>query len=841
MAAYYSKIFRERGREASKKDGSSGALEALELLKHANLLYPQNSTRRDITHMLLQISRDKHPGSMFGSSSFKDLIDDWMETDDLAYEEILLVGLELHFDKSYERAMTIYQYIIESKRYEKLNQPFYKSEVHYNYGVTLQHYGDFNDANHQFLAAIAFNKFNLRAAINLAAIHHKYGDPNHATQYYKEATEVLEMKNLSFTWELESMARTNYGVNLLQQYQYDKANDQFLRVIHRLETLIQLNCLELDKKNVNNVDRDKLMKVCDDLSFARSFTLHKMYTVHKGCVYWKGWETMLETLVQDTVKFAIQYIEYWQKEINMKELYTEQHSTNNENIGQQRIIKTFDGPLLPFDTLQVEISLSRRMLIADTYALNYYQVDTYQHKIHQEIYKDTIPILKLGFLSYDFKEHPTARMIEGIFRHLPGEKRKDSQDVRDYIHTTIFSYSNHDDSDMIEISKNMADVFVDLAALSRLDATTEIRQHQLDILLDLQLFTLGHRAEIIAKRPVPLQLNYLIFPGTCGASFIDSLVADYIVVPAEHANTYTEKLLLVPTSYQISYYDRYSRVIDTSLKQPFMDSAKSLLRKENGLPTNPKAIVLCNFNKMDKLDPKTFNMWMNIMIRIPYSYLWLMNPGKDDERIQTNLIEVARYNGISKDRIVFAPRRDKASHIARHRAADLFVDTLIYGAHSTATDALRGGLPVITVHGDSFPNRVVASLYDSFRFEIGRHTTSLLDMLICNSAKEYEDLTIRLLSTSNNVLVAIQNQLNKLIRNKAGIFDAEKTTVNFIKAMMTSHEVRWGFGTKDKRFHTQISSLHQNLIHLNSSYSVIRPREKADSSLMKYHIIIPSS
>ena len=126
VAAYYSKIFRERGREASKKDGSSGALEALELLKHANLLYPQNSTRRDITHMLLQISRDKHPGSMFGSSSFKDLIDDWMETDDLAYEEILLVGLELHFDKSYERAMTIYQYIIESKRYEKLNQPFYK-------------------------------------------------------------------------------------------------------------------------------------------------------------------------------------------------------------------------------------------------------------------------------------------------------------------------------------------------------------------------------------------------------------------------------------------------------------------------------------------------------------------------------------------------------------------------------------------------------------------------------------------------------------------------------------------------------------------------------------------
>mgnify|MGYP002701200498 CR=1 FL=1 len=125
----------------------------------------------------------------------------------------------------------------------------------------MQHYGDFNDANHQFLAAIAFNNCNLRAAINLAAIHHKYGDPNHATQYYKEATEVLEMKNLSFTWELESMARTNYGVNLLQKYQYEKTNDQYRRVIHRLETVIQLNSVEVEKKNETNVDRDKKKKI----------------------------------------------------------------------------------------------------------------------------------------------------------------------------------------------------------------------------------------------------------------------------------------------------------------------------------------------------------------------------------------------------------------------------------------------------------------------------------------------------------------------------------------------------------------------------------------------------
>ena len=198
----------------------------------------------------------------------------------------------------------------------------------------------------------------------------------------------------------------------------------------------------------------------------------------------------------------------------------------------------------------------------------------------------------------------------------------------------------------------------------------------------------------------------------------------------------------------------------------------------------------------------------------------------------------AKYHGISKDRIIFASRRDKALHISRHYAADLFVDTLVYGAHSTATDALRGGLPVLTVNGGSFPNRVVASLYDSFRSTKMGSVSSFLDMLICDSVKEYEDLAVRLLTSRRDVLMAIRNQLLEHVQNKSGIFDAARTTLNFIKAMMTSHEMRWSTRANEDNFISKKSGFKSRTIHLNNSFSISRPTEKVDSSLMKYHIII---
>ena len=838
IAEYHAKGYIKEAREASSTDDGNGALEAIRLLQHAYSLYPQESTRKDITRLALRISRD-YSESIFESTLFKDSLNAWMDMDDLAYEEMLMIGLELHFDKSYTKAISMYKHIIESKKFETFDQPIYKSELYFSYGVSLQHYGEFNEANHQFFMAKNFNKFNLRALINLASIHHKYGDPDDASRHYIEAIKVLELKNLSIRWDLHAMTRTNYGINLLQKYKYDEANEQFSKTIDHLETLLQTDCTGLDFQLVNNVNS---RETCENLLKTKSFTMHKVYTLYRASVYWKGWELLLDTLLQDTLHFAMKFIKHRNSEI-IDRVIRKKYLDNEIITGKERKEKSFEGPFLPFDTLQADMSLSQRMLIADTYALNYHKTTVFDHVRRQKTHIDAIPSLKLGFLSYDFNEHPTARMIEGLFKNMPNNSRGNGKDLRNYISTVIISYSNDDDSEMTEVSKSMADAFVDIAPLGHNDATAEIRRLDLDILLDLQLFTLGNRAEIIARRPVPLQMSYLIFPGTSGASFIDSIVADYKVVPPEHARSYTEKIILMPTSYQISYYDRYSDIVDKELGKFPIDSTKFQLRKDNGLPVDPDVVVICNFNKLDKLDPKTFHIWMNIMSRVPKSYLWLMLPrlvedGIDDLQVHRNLMTYAESHGISKDRIIFASRRNKASHIGRHYAADLFVDTFVYGAHSTATDALRGGLPVLTVNGDSFPNRVVASLYDSFQSMKMHSVSSFLDMLICDSVKEYEDLAVRLLTSRRDVLVAIRNQLLEHVQNKSGIFDAARTTVNFIKAMMTSHEMRWSTRANDDNFILKNSGFKRRTINLNNSFSISRPTEKVNSSLIKYHIVI---
>ena len=166
-----------------------------------------------------------------------------------------------------------------------------------------------------------------------------------------EVINLLNFRNLSVSWELESMLHTNYGIHLLQSYKYDEAIAEFSKTIEKVETLVELNCKDVNTEHVNNVNIGGTRKLCDDLEITKSYTMHKVYTVHRGSVYWKGWELMLATLLKDTVRFAIGYIQNW-KSVNEKRDKVEYSSAD---IGRHRSMKTFDGPFLPFDTLQVEV------------------------------------------------------------------------------------------------------------------------------------------------------------------------------------------------------------------------------------------------------------------------------------------------------------------------------------------------------------------------------------------------------------------------------------------------------------------------------------------------------
>ena len=263
-------------------------------------------------------------------------------------------------------------------------------------------------------------------------------------------------------------------------------------------------------------------------------------------------------------------------------------------------------------------------------------------------------------------------------------------------------------------------------------------------------------------RVAPVQLAYLIYPGTSGASCLDGAVVDPIVVPPEAARVYTERLVYLPGTYQVNDYERHAAVATYA--------AAPGDRAAHGLPPKP-SVVFCNFNKVDKLDPASFGLWMNVLRRAPGSVLWLLRPkGRQFDHVAANLEAEAAARGVHPARLVWADRVPKAEHLRRHAAADLLLDTLIYGAHSTATDALRGGLPLLTVRGEQFPQRVGASLLRA----VGTHQ----ELLAVDSLRDFEDLAVSLAGTRRlralRARLADEGRASRLFDTRAFTRDLER-------------------------------------------------------------------
>jgi predicted O-linked N-acetylglucosamine transferase (SPINDLY family) len=234
--------------------------------------------------------------------------------------------------------------------------------------------------------------------------------------------------------------------------------------------------------------------------------------------------------------------------------------------------------------------------------------------------------------------------------------------------------------------------------------------------VDLKGFTQDSRSGIFARRAAPLQVNYLGYPGTMGAPYMDYMIVDRTVVPERSRRHYAEKLIYLPHSYQVND-DR--RAIAEGVVQ----------RAAQGLPE--RGFVFCCFNNNFKITPGIFERWMSILRRVPGSVLWLL---KDNARAARNLRREAEDRQVGAERLVFAGRVKLPDHLARHRAADLFLDTWPCNAHTTASDALWAGLPVLTLAGEAFASRVAASLLSA----VG------LPELIAAGPQDYEDMAVGL-------------------------------------------------------------------------------------------------
>ena len=313
--------------------------------------------------------------------------------------------------------------------------------------------------------------------------------------------------------------------------------------------------------------------------------------------------------------------------------------------------------------------------------------------------------LRIGYLSSDLREHAVGYLMTDVF----GLHDRNNVEVFAYYSGPVATDKLH------EHFQQQADHFTNITAMNDDDAANLIRRDGIQILVDLNGYTREGRVKLVARRPAPVIVNWLGFPGTMGSPVHNYIVADDWIIPPESEKYYTEKVLRLPC------YQPLARHRSVAPKRP--------TRAEAGLPED--AMVYCCFNGTHKITRFTFERWMMILASVPGSVLWLLSSTPEaDERLKGYAAE----QGIDPSRILFAGKLANPYHLARYPLADLFLDTTPYGAHTTASDALWMGLPVLTLSGRGFASRVCGSLVRS----------AGIPELITHTAEEFTQLAITL-------------------------------------------------------------------------------------------------
>lgn len=344
--------------------------------------------------------------------------------------------------------------------------------------------------------------------------------------------------------------------------------------------------------------------------------------------------------------------------------------------------------------------------------------------------------IRVGYLSGEFRQQATALLMVGVLE----------QHDRSRFEITAIDNGWDDGSETRRRIEAAVHHVLPIRGLADPDAVAAIRNREIDVLVNLNGYFGDERTRVFARRAAPIQVNYLGFPGTLGASYMDYIIADQHVLPDADKAFYAEKVAYLPNSYQAN--DNIRPI-----------ASRSFDRADCGLPA--QGVVFCCFNNAYKITPDVFERWMQILLRVDGSVLWLL---ADDPVAAANLKREATERGVDGARIVFAERMPPAEHLARHRCADIFLDTLPYNAHTTASDALWAGVPLVTCRGTTFPGRVAASLLHALQ----------LPELVADTPDAYVELAIAL-ATDPDRLAAIRQKLTAH-RLTAPLFDTALLT-----------------------------------------------------------------
>ena len=629
----------------------------------------------------------------------------------------------LHHKQSLKKAEKIYQKILSKDAthagalhymgvlYAEQGQPlkaidFYNksiesfpgvSEVHNNLGVALNNIQRQKEALISFKKAIELDPENAEACNNAGGVLGYLERQSEAKHYFLKALEIMPEHD---------EAHYNLAVLLGDQKNYDTAKKHYLQHLkinpNHFNALNNIGTLYAIKKQY--VEACRYFQKALKLQPSHANALSQLAINQRQCCDWSEFKQMQKRLPQ------------WQQ-------------------------SNYKGTPNPFSFLLWADSPQAQQQCARAYTQSNLKPDTQNINAHPSP-DDTR--IRIAYISADFREHPISYLTAELYELHD----------RNQFEITAIAYGAKDKSPMRERLLNAFDHFYDVDHLSDIEVAELIASKGIHIIIDLVGLTQGNRAGVLARRPAPIQINYLGYVGTMGAEYIDYIIVDKFSVPPEQQPFFDEQLLHLPCYM----------VIDTQREI----STETPTRIACGLPN--EGFVFCSFNNSYKITPDIFEIWMRCLGNVTGSVLWLLG---DNEWAIENLRNEAKKQGIDPTRLIFAPRTDSANHLARHRLADLFLDTLPVNAGATASDALWMGLPLLTCAGNSFVARMGGGLL---------HAAELPE-LVTHSLEEYEALAVEL-ATAPEKLAKLREKLITN-RNNAPLFNSKAFCQDFEQALIT--------------------------------------------------------
>lgn len=621
------------------------------------------------------------------------------------------------------------------------------AEAYYNLSITYEKLNRLDDAKIHLMQAIKLKSNFIEAYNNLGMVLLKTRNLNDAIKILNQALKI----NPNYYG-----VYTNLGNVLKELGELNKSISYHQKAISlnpdKAESYTNLGNV------LNELNKFKEAEVCYKKAISlKSNLADTYYNLAITCEELKKFNEAIN-YCQKALDIDFQFID---AEILLYDLLKNISDFNVENklFDKLKLINLNENTISPFVTLSWVDNSEIQYHVSKTWVSKKLELAKDKKRITEQknqfkdnynlVKTNTAKKIKVGFFGADFHEHAVMYLMAGLFSNYSKKE----------FEIYVFSYGHKKFGEYREKIKKNIDYFHDIAELSNEDIVTLVHKYNIEISIDLMTHTRYSRSNIFQYRLSPIQINYLGYPGTSGANFIDYIIADPIIIPKEQQKFYSEKIIYLPHTYQPNDNKRIIKKMNT---------------KRINLNLPEKSFVFCCFNQSYKISKKEFDIWMRIMNTVNNSVLWLL---KSNMWAEQNLLEEAEKNGINSNRIIFAEKVSVSEHLARHKYADLFIDTFNYNAHTSASDALWAGLPVVTKIGNQFSARVAASLLTA------------IDMpeLITKTDEDYEKLILKL---ANNPKT-LQELKNKLFNNKlkTPLFDTKRYVANFERGLKQAYKL----------------------------------------------------